>query len=138
MIDVGAFEDHLDRFGGDLGRWPVELAREAEALLAASPQARAAKAATDAVEAYLRTGSPAARSPDTALGMAASAMRQRQITRATRSVLGGAWGAAAAAALVLGVMVGHVQSTGSSEGFDDSPDQVVTSALDATGTADVD
>src|SRR5262245_38255952 len=40
-MDVTEFEDLIDRLGDDLTRWPDELRPAAEALLAASSEARA-------------------------------------------------------------------------------------------------
>ena len=137
-MEKRAFDESLDRFGGDLGRWPVELAADAAALLAVSPEAQRAKAGMDELESWLRAGArrsvPTAQAADRVSNMAATAMRHRQLGPA-RPVRRAAWSAAAAAALVLGVLVGNVAA--SIDTHDDSPDQLVAGALDATGTVDV-
>ena len=134
VMDRQAFEDALDRFGGDFGRWPPDLRGEAERLLASSPEARALKAEMDAVEACLR---PTAMSSTPAMpfnGFAAVAMRRPQVRSAQRVARRAAWGAATAAALLLGVAIGNLQF----EGQPESPDQVVARALDVPGSVDVD
>ena len=56
--------------------------------------------------------------------------------RAPPMVRRAGWGAAIAAALVLGILVGDINNIGS---HDDSPDQVLASALGPqAGTVDVD
>ena len=142
MMEARAFDDHLHRFGGDLNRWPAELAAEADALLAISPEARRAKAGMDELEQWLRAGSRKASNQDAAGDVsttAAVAMRQRQLgpARPARraATWGATWGAAAAAALALGVLVGNIAAP--IDMHEDSPDQLVASALGATGSADV-
>ena len=66
--------------------------------------------------------------------MAAVAMRQRQARYIPPTARRAAWGAAVAAALLLGVLVGNTQS----RGFDESPDQVVAVALGSGANLDVD
>ena len=137
VMDTRAFEEGLDRYGADLGRWPNDLRAAARDLLGRSAEAEAALAAMAEVEAFLQTspletGSPA----DLTIpnDIAAAAMRHPQVRRMSPMARNARWAAAAAAALVLGVLVGNVRL----ETIDASPDQVVAGALEATGTVDVD
>ncbi len=134
MMDLQTFEDDLDRWGGALARWPLDARREAEALLARSAPARALHASMIEVERVLAL--PLA---DDAgfTDFAANATRrpQERLRRASPMVRRAGWGTAIAAALVLGIMVGDVNLGG----HDDSPDQVLASALGPSmGTVDVD
>ena len=129
-MNMTAFEDLLDRFGADPARWPPEQRSDATALLAGSANAREQHAAMASVEAVLGRTSAAAPPAD----FAAVAMHRPQARRVSPLMRNTRWGAAVAAALVLGILVGTT-------GFDTgeiSPDQVVASALDAHGSADVD
>ncbi len=137
MIDLLTFEDNLDRWGGALALWPVDARREAETLLAGSARARALHASMIEVERVLALPlAEAAGFTD----FAAVAMRQPQdkpffLRRTSPTVRRAGWGAAVAAALVLGILVGNVTLGG----HDDSPDQVLASALGpSVGTVDVD
>jgi hypothetical protein len=55
MLTLGRFRKLADSYGGDLQRWPQDVRGEAQALLAASPQARVcldeAQALDDAIAA---------------------------------------------------------------------------------------
>jgi anti-sigma factor RsiW len=122
-MDGSAFEDVLDRYGGDPRHWPVEVRGAVEQLLAGSPEARARLAAMRELEHHLRE---TATSP-------ASAMRHPQARRRSPLARPAGWGAAIAAALVIGLMLGTVRTD-----TDQSPDQVIAGALDSNGSVDVD
>lgn len=129
------FESHLDNYGGDLRRWPAELRGDAEALLAASAEARAAKRAMELVEQVL------AEAPEVGVSasmIAARAMRNSQIGRSTARTRPwarvAACGAATAAALALGIFVGDMHL----DSHEDNADQILASALDQGNAIDVD
>lgn len=131
MIDLHAFEDNLDRWGGDLARWPAAARRDAETALAGSVPARALHAATLEMERALDLPSFEPGFTD----FAAVAMRRPQERRTPPVLRRAGWGAAVAAALVLGIMAGDITPGG----FDESPDQVLASALGpSAGAVDVD
>jgi anti-sigma factor RsiW len=129
-MDGSAFEDVLDRYGGDPRHWPVEVRGAVEQLLAGSPEARARLAAMRDLEHHLRE---TATSPGAGGTMAASAMRHPQARRRSPLARPAGWGAAIAAALVIGLMLGTVRTD-----TDQSPDQMIAGALDANGSVDVD
>ena len=52
-MNLEAFEDALDRYGGDLSRWPDELRNAAEALLQTEDQARSLLRAAQELDAVL-------------------------------------------------------------------------------------
>lgn len=56
------FEEALDAYGADLARWPESARKDADALLAASTNARAILADRQAIEAALRSA-PAPKAP---------------------------------------------------------------------------
>lgn len=58
------FQKHLDRFGGDLERWPPALAASARALLARSPGAQARLDAMVAMELALAEAGAGEEPPD--------------------------------------------------------------------------
>ena len=138
-MNTPAFEDLLDRHGADLSRWPSELRNGAAALLAASAEARDLHAAMATVEEAIRAtslGPAPADSARTAVSShwAAVAMRCPQARRVSPVLRNAKFGAAIAAALVLGMLVGTMRF----EPTEISPDQVVTSALESAGSVDVD
>ena len=136
-MDARAFEDMLDTYGADPARWPSDTRAEAEALLATSAEARAHEAAMADVETFLRSGSLGAvphADPSSVTNMAAIAMRHRQVKYVSPTGRKVRWGAAFAAALVLGVAVGHVRL----DAADSNPDQVVAIALEGARSFDVD
>lgn len=135
MTDLQLFEDNLDRWGGDLARWPLDARRDAATLLAGSALARALHAAMLEVERVLAP--PLANEDAGFTDFAAVATRrpQEKARRVSPTVRRAGWGAAAAAALVLGMVVGDSNLGG----HDDSPDQVLASALGpSVGSVDVD
>lgn len=126
------FAEQLDRLGSDLDRWPLALRREAEDLLAVSEEARAQMAAMVRVEAWLRGSSV---TPAGSVSTIAShAMRLPQLGRRRPWRQAAAGGAAIAATLLLGLFVGGIDLGG----HEDTPGQLVASALEPTGPADVD
>ena len=137
MTDLQTFEDDLDRWGGALARWPLDARHDAEALLAGSAPARALHASMIEVERVLAL--PLADGAGFT-DFAANATRRPQdkpslLRRASPMARRAGWGAAIAAALVLGIVVGDLNLGGR----DDSPDQVLASALGpSVGTVDVD
>ena len=140
MMDLQTFEDDLDRWGGALAQWPTAARGEAEALLAGSAAARALHAAMIEVERVLampfveKTGFSAAER-FAAVATLQPQQRPSMLRRAPPMLRRAGWGAAIAAALVLGILVGDL-NIGS---HDDSPDQVLASALGPhAGTVDVD
>ena len=105
-MDLTAFEDGLDRYGGDLLRWPAELRAGAEAVLRIDAAARAELAALEAAESGLRAARrPHERSPAIAR-LAAAASRGRQTGPGTRVARRTAVAATMAAALAVGVVLG--------------------------------
>lgn len=132
MSNLVLFENGLDRWGGDLAGWPDEARRDAVALLAVSAPARELHESMLEVERALAlplTG-------DTGFDrFTAVATRQPQEQRARPMLRRAGWGAAIAAALVLGILIGDTNIGA----HDDTPDQVLASALGpSTGTLDVD
>ena len=141
MITLQTFEDDLDRWGGALERWPPDARREAEALLAGSARARALHGATTTMEVALSLSNfgGAYDAADFHRFAAVATLHPQDrpsLLRRTPPMLRRAgWGAAIAAALVLGILVGDIAPGGR----DDGPDQVLASALGASvGTVDVD
>lgn len=134
MITLQTFEDHLDRWGGALAVWPVEPRGEAEALLAGSAEARALLA--DMVEVEAALALPAFELSGRFAAVATRHAQDRAVPARRAPVLRRAgWSAAAAVALVLGLLFGSANLGV----HDDSPDQVLASALGpAAGTVDVD
>ncbi len=132
-MNLAAFEDLIDRHGGDLDTWPAALRREAAAFAAASTAASKALDAMRAAEHVLAatrvTGAAASGE-----AFAASAMRHRQHRASSRLAVRTGWGAAAAAMLVLGVAVGNLAP----RQHDDSPERLMALSLDSGGATDVD
>lgn len=134
MIDLQTFEDGLDRWGGALATWPLDARRDAEALLAGSASARALHASMIEVERALALPLAGDAGFTDFAGIATRRAQERS-RRASPMVRRAGWGAAAAAALVLGIMAGNIDFGGR----DDSPDQVLAVALGpSVGTVDVD
>ncbi|HZH27496.1 MAG TPA: hypothetical protein VEY95_09980 [Azospirillaceae bacterium] len=107
-MDIERFRDGLDVHGPDLRRWPVDLAAEAQALLASSGAARGLLEAAQAVEAYLSAppGPPASAELRARILAAATAQATvRRVQPARRFVRWGPVGAAAVAASLLGGLV---------------------------------
>ena len=135
MIDLQTFEDNLDRWGGTLARWPTEARGDAETLLAASTPARALHASMVELERALAL--PGFPGLDRFAAVATQRPQEKppMLRRTPPMVRRAGWGAAVAAALVLGIMVGDVTFVV----HDDNPDQVLASALGpSVGTVDVD
>lgn len=59
-MTLDEFEAHLDRYGAELDRWPVESASQAERLVADSSAARSLFSESRALEALLDDALPAA------------------------------------------------------------------------------
>lgn len=57
-LELSEFEAALDRFGADLERWPEPMRQPARALLSNSETARRLHAASEAIEAGLRSAQP--------------------------------------------------------------------------------
>lgn len=128
-MEVSEFEDLLDLHGGDLAGWPAAARAQAEALLAASPEARRLHDDMLAVETVLRcTPAPSAGAD----AIAARATRHRQETPARRLALRAGWAVAAMIVLAIGLSLGaHAPVE-----RDVSPARMMASALDG-GVADV-
>jgi anti-sigma factor RsiW len=131
-MNLAAFEDHLDRHGGDLARWPADLRETAAAFLAATPRAAAMHRAMTEVEATLKSMRVA--SSERGAAVAAVAMRQRQVAPQRGVARAAGWSAAAAVALFLGCMLGGLAPQPSEE----SVAGVLAASLDPTGAIDVD
>ncbi len=131
-MNLSTFEDHLDRHGSDLARWPADSRAEAAALLDTTPRARTLLHAMQDVDAYLRVKRPP--STEAAGHIAATAMRQRQALPHHRLSRNAAWSAAAGVALFLGCCLGGIAP----QQHDDTPDVVLATSLDASGATDVD
>ena len=135
MIDLQTFEDNLDRWGGALERWPTEARGDAEALLAASVPARALHASMIEIERALALPGFAGLDRFAAVATQRPQEKPSMLRRAPPILRRAGWGAAIAAVLVLGIMVGDVTLVV----HDDNPDQVLASALGpSVGTVDVD
>lgn len=110
----------LDRYGGDLSRWPPELAREAEALVAGDAEAAAALSAAQRLDGLLAEvvapeAADAAVSGRVVAGKRAG--RDEAELRPTRRLA--AWASAVAAlALMIGFAAGAVMPP------DDSSDTI--------------
>ena len=111
-----AFDDLLDRHGGDAARWPPESRDQAERLLRVSHEARCALAAMREAEQLL--GLLRAAPQGDASTVAARAMRHPQRQPARLAALRVGWAAAAAAALAIGILVG---GTTGADHDDDAP-----------------
>ena len=131
-MNLSAFEDHLDRRGSNLARWPAEIRTGAMALLETSPRARAMLRAMEDVEALLQVRR--APSVEGVEMIAAVAMRHRQVVPQRRLSRGAAWSAAAGIALFLGCLLGGIAP----QQHDDTPEVTLAASLDATGAIDVD
>lgn len=146
MMDLERFELGLDRFGGALDRWPADERSAAEALLARSEAARALLAEMVALEALIplqvTAVANAGRMPERFMperaipehSMAERAMAAPQVRRLAPAVRRAGWAAALAAALVLGLLVGH----GNVDSPGDAADHILTAASDPLGQVDVD
>ncbi len=131
-MNLISFEDHLDRYGGDLARWPAEIRAAAVVFLEATPEARGMLRAMEDVEAVLRAKLTPLFAVDR---IAAIATRETQLSSRrwlTRKAAG--WSAAAVFALFLGCMLGGIVP----QQHDESPEVVVAASLDASGAIDVD
>lgn len=129
-MDLVAFEELLDRHGGDLAIWPREERGAALALLDTSAEARAALADMQLVEATLRADRPA---PASGGVVAARAMRQPQQRPTRPGPRRAGWAVAASCVLALGFYLG-----GSAVNRDEGPEHVVAAALETSGSIDVD
>jgi hypothetical protein len=102
------FEAGLDRYGGDLSRWPPALRREAEALAAADGQAAAALDAAKRLDALIAEVAAPETADAALIGRIVSHDRQRRSEaelRPTRRLA--AWAVAGAVAtLMLGFVAG--------------------------------
>ena len=130
-MDPSTFEDHLDRYGGDLASWPAPLRGEAAALLETCPRARAAFAALGHAEAFLRVRTMP--DPGVIETTAARAAMGRQAAPARRFAVGAGWAAAAVVLLGLGISLGDMPAPE----HDDSPARIISAALDTPVSADV-
>lgn len=131
-MNLSAFENHLDRHGSDLVRWPSDMRAGAAALLETTPRARALLRAMEDVEALLRVRR--APSPEGVEMIAAMATRHRQLVPHRRLSRGAGWSAAAGIALFLGGILGGAAP----QQHEDNPEVVLAASLDATGAIDVD
>jgi hypothetical protein len=123
------FLDRLDLYGGRLEAWPVEARAAADALLAASPEARAQLSAMQRAEAALLQTQVI--ETKGANDIAARAMRGAQQHSRPAAVRRLPWAVAGMVALVAGLYVGALPYT--TEG----PTEIVTAALDQSGGNDV-
>ena len=100
----------LDEHGGDIARWPAQLRKEAQALLAHSSRARAGLKAMQEVESLL-THAPAPAFDAAAL--AAYATRQAQARRPlmNTALRRASFAALGAMALAAGILVGMMPSS---------------------------
>lgn len=132
MMDLRTFENGLDRWGGVGERWPRAAREGAEALLASSAAARALQAEMAVVESVLAEAPAGAAGGARFAAMATRQPQQRPGSPVARRL---GWGAAAAAALALGLVVGDA---GRGARHEDGAAQVLASALGpATGAVDV-
>jgi hypothetical protein len=133
-MDLTAFEEYLDRWGGDLNAWPLETKVDAVAFLESSGAARAALKVMTEIESVLRATIVV---PSVDAGaMAATAMRHHQhrpISRWMLQTRRAGLATAAAIVLFLGLFLGQTTPSG-----EDGPDRVLAIAFDSTGAADVD
>lgn len=133
MMALPAFADALDRWGGALERWPATARRDAETLLVSSAEARALHDGMAELEAVLRAEPVAIGDPARFASRATRHPQERDRPAAARRV---GWGAAVAAALALGLVVGDA---GRGISHEDNPAGMLASALDpGAGAADVD
>ena len=132
-MDLAAFEDLLDRYGGDLESWPSVHSKAATAFLATSSSAGRALDAMRMAEQVLRSTREVG-AGGRVDAVAAASMRHRQQGASRRLALRAGLGAAAAALLVLGVSVGSVAASQ----HDDSPERLMAVSLDPPGSTDVD
>ena len=133
-MDLTAFEDYLDRWGGDMTAWPSETRVKAAALLERSDTARAALKVMTDLESIL--GSSVLLPSVDAGSIAAVAMRHRQerpISRWMLQTRRAGLATAAAVVLFLGIFLGQTTPSG-----EDGPDRVLAIAFDSTGASDVD
>ena len=135
-MDIAGFEDNLDRYGGDLERWPTRERTAADELLAVSSAAQALLAEMRVVEVALVRASSMQPDKGDIDRLVARASAGHQETRARRMVLRAGVGTAAAAALALGILVGGLWPAPATH--DMSPDRVLAAALDTGGAGDVD
>jgi len=122
------FLDRLDLYGGNLETWPDEARDAAQALLSASPEARAHLSAMRRAEATLaQTRATHAKGVDD-LTFRVMQMAQARPHTAIRRL---PWAVAGMMALAAGLYVGALPRM--SEG----PSEIVTAALDQSGGHDV-
>jgi hypothetical protein len=127
--DIEEFLEVLDRYGGRLEDWPQLARARAEALLAASPQARTQLSAMRRAEAALAATRPAdAKGTDTLAFHAMRAIQDKPRRRVRRRL---SWALAGTLALIAGVYVGAAPLAS------ENPADIVTAALDQPGGHDV-
>lgn len=131
MMDLERFELSLDRYGAGLDRWPPDERLDAEALLARSEAARALLAEMVELESLIPLGVPASSDAERMALRAMSAPQSRALAPLARRA---GWAAAVAAALLLGLLVGH----GGADSPGDATDHILTAASDPLGQVDVD
>jgi len=104
------FDAGLDRYGGDLSRWPPALRQQAEALTAADSQAAAALATAGRLDALLAEVATSEAADAALIGRIVSRGRQAQretVLKPTGRLA--AWAAAGVAAtLMIGFIAGAV------------------------------
>jgi len=123
------FLDRLDLYGGNLETWPVEARDAAQALLAASPEARAHLSAMRRVESALaQTRATYAKGVD---DLTFRVMQVAQVRPQHTAIRRLPWAVAGMMALAAGLYVGALPRM--SEG----PSEIVTAALDQSGGHDV-
>lgn len=119
-MTLSDFEDGLDRYGGALHRWPPAERAEAARMIASDARARALMADMEEIEAAWHTsGRPheIPSLPNSSLAARAVANRQigslrrRDAFRRSGTTIG--WTSAAAAALIVGVVLGDWQAAAS-------------------------
>ena len=107
-MDLAQFEHDLDRYGGDLDRWPAAARAAADALISTAPVAGMRLALMQRLEAALRADGRADVAPLVLGRLAATAGRHKQARPTQRVAVRAAWAATAAAALTFGLVVGDL------------------------------
>jgi hypothetical protein len=130
-LDLSRFEDLVDRYGGDLEKWPADLRADAEAFCAGSDEAAEMCAAARRLDALLAAPSDVRVSPALAERILAAAPkpvpepRMARTSRPRPSLLERLWpfgpvwrpAAALAGAALLGVIFGYSVPAPTDTGF---------------------
>lgn len=124
-VGLKRFEQIIDAYGGDPGRWPADERAAAEALMATNAEAQAMAGEASLVDSWL----------DQAPDVAPSELLVRRVlkaapvqTRVFGWASGAGWAAAAAAGLVLGLSLG--QQAQRTDQADDALEQATSWGVD--------